>query len=306
MNNDFLIRHATLRQLQLLVTVAYSQSYTRAAENLHVSQPTVSIQIQKLSDAIGMPLFDCVGKKLYLTSVGEKVLEVAEDILDSLGQLSNDIIELKGEVQGDLKIASVTNSKYFMPRLLGVFLQKYPKVQPYLKVTNRARVLERMLHNEDDLYIIGQVPKEIDVHIEDFLENTLVFVAYPEHPLAYKKAISLNKICQERLLMRETGSGTRKVLDEVFKQHKLDANIYMDLGSSEAIKQAVMAGLGISVLSLNNLQLEIDSGHLVILDVKEFPVKRAWNIVYYKNKKLSLVARTFLEFMLSEGRDILR
>jgi len=304
MNRDFLIRHATLRQLQILTSVAYMQSYTKAANNLYLSQPTVSIQIQKLSDAIGMPLFDCVGKKLHLTVAGNKVLQAAEEILDCLAHLSDDIIELQGEVKGELKISSVTNAKYFMPKILGVFLQNYPDVKPALKVTNRSSVLSRLKNNEDDIYITGQITDNQDVIIHPFIENEMVIVAYPNHPLKNKKNISLTELCKHQFIRREHGSGTRIAFDKLIEDHQLDIISYMELGSSEAIKQAVMAELGIAVLSLNNIQLELSNNLLIVLSVDKFPIKRYWNVVYSKNKHLSLVAKTFYEFMLKEGIKI--
>jgi len=304
-NSDFLVRQVTLRQLQIFVSVAKTQSYTRAAENLYLSQPTVSIQIQKLSNAVGMPLFDCIGKRLFLTIAGEKVLTAAEEILERLNHLSDDVIELQGKIKGELRISSVTNAKYFMPRILGAFLHQYPDVKPALKVTNRSRVLERLDTNQDEIYITGQVPDGLGVSSYPILENSLVVVAFPEHPLAGRKRVLLKELSEQRFLMREKGSGTRIAIDEMIVENNLSLNVYMELGSSEAIKQAVMAGLGIAILSLNNIKLELKNDLIVVLPVTKFPLKKFWNIVHLKDKKLSLVARTFLDFMLQEGNDII-
>jgi DNA-binding transcriptional LysR family regulator len=303
---DFLVRHASLRQSQILVTVVHTGGYTRAAETLHLTQPTVFMQVKKLSETVGLPLFERVGKRLHLTLVGRKVLDAAEDILERLGHLGDDMIELKGEVKGELRIAGVTTVKYFMPHLLGAFLQAYPEVKPLLTVTNRARVIGRLTDNEDELIIMGQVPDHLEVEAYPFLENKLIVVASPNHRLARKPSISLARLTEERFLVREAGSGTRLAMDHLLAEHGLTINPYMELGSSEAIKQAVMAGLGLSVLSINNLRLELAGGHVAVLDVEGFPLERYWYAVHLKNKKLSLVTRTFLDFLLKQGKDVLQ
>jgi len=187
-----------------------------------------------------------------------------------------------------------------MPKILGQFLHTYPEVQPALKVTNRSSVLARLNNNEDDIYITGQIREKLDIEIHPFIENEMVIVAHPGHPLANQNNISLNELCKQQFIMREQGSGTRIAFDELIEEHQLDINTYMELASSEAIKQAVMADLGIAVLSKNNIQLELKNKLLIILSVDEFPIKRYWNVVYSNNRHLSLVARTFLEFMLKQ------
>ncbi len=304
--SDYLIRRATLRQLQIFVIVARQGGFTKAAEQLHLSQPTVSMQVHKLSETLDSPLFEQLGKKLYLTAAGQKVLSAAEDILERLSHLHDDMMELKHKVKGELHIAAVTNAKYFMPRLLGVFLQQHPEVKPYLKVTNRSSVIKRIKEgHQDELFILGQLPEDMDVANYCFLENKLVVIASPRHPLAKQAPVSLAQLSQERFLMRETGSGTRLAVEQRFQKNNLTINPYMELGSSEAIKQAVMAGLGLSVLSLDNLSLELRGGYIAVLQVEGFPLIRYWNAMHLKNKKLSLVARTFLDFLRNEGKTVL-
>jgi len=305
LDNNFLIRHASLRQLQILVTVAHAGGYTRAAESLHLTQPTVYMQVKKLSDAIGLPLFERLGKQLHLTLAGRKVVAAAEDILDRLVLLRDDIIELKGEVKGELRIAAVTTAKYFMPHLLGSFLQTYTEVEPSLRVTNKATLINRLINNEDDLVIMGVVPEDLDVVAYPILDNILVPVSSIDHPLAGEKNISLQRLSQERFLAREPGSGTRQAMDRLFDENGLTVRSHMELGSTEAIKQAVMAGLGVSVLSLFNLRLELATGHIAVLDVEGFPLRRRWYAVHMKGKQLSLVARTFLDFLIEEGETAL-
>ncbi|WP_457673825.1 LysR family transcriptional regulator [Thiolapillus sp.] len=304
-STDSLARTTTLRQLQILVAVARHGGYTRAAEALHLTQPTVSMQVKKLSEAIGMPLFEQSGKTLQLTPAGRKTLDASRDILDRLELLGGEISSLTGEVKGELRIAVVTTAKYFMPHLLGVFVQRYPDVEPRLLVTNREKVLERLEDARDDLLIMGKVPDELEVEATPFLDNDLVVIAPPGHRLAKKRAIPLKKLLAERVLLREPGSGTRLAMDKLFSQNDLILEPYMELGSIEAIKQAVMAGLGISVMSAHNLRLELDSGKICILDVKGFPLRRHWFAVHASNRKLSLVAQTFLDFIRDEGSAIL-
>ncbi|WP_293645103.1 LysR family transcriptional regulator [Thiolapillus sp.] len=302
---DALARTTTLRQLQILVAVARHGGYTRAAEALHLTQPTVSMQVKKLSNHIGLPLFEQRGKKLQLTMAGRKTLEASRDILSRLELLGGEISSLTGEIKGELHIAVVTTAKYFMPHLLGIFVQRYPEVQPRLFVTNREKVLQRLSDGEDDLLIMGKVPEELAVEATPFLDNDLVVIAPPGHRLAKKRAIPLKQLLQERFLLREPGSGTRLAMDKLFTDKNLVLEPYMELGSIEAIKQAVMAGLGISVMSEHNLRLELDSGKICVLDVKGFPLRRHWFAVHASDHKLSLVARTFLDFIRDEGSLIL-
>jgi len=301
-----LIRHLTLRQMQIFEAVVRLRGYTRAANELHLSQPTVSMQVKKLTETIGYPLLEKVGSHLHTTAVGDEVYNTSKNILSSMASLSNSAAELEGVVKGPLRLAVITTAKYFMPHLLGAFISQYPEVQPVLKVTNRSRVLERLKSNEDDLLIMGQVPDELSVEAHPFIDNELVVVSNPQHPLVKCKNISLEDLSKERFLVRESGSGTRLAIDRLFDEQDLKVQPYMELGSSEAIKQAVMAGLGISVLSRHNLRLELAGEHIAILDVKGFPLFYRWYAVHLKNKKLSLVSRTFLHFLLQQGKDMLQ
>ncbi|MFQ5644089.1 MAG: LysR family transcriptional regulator [Thiogranum sp.] len=301
-----LIRHVTLRQLQIFETVIRLGGYTRAAEALHLSQPTVSMQVKKLSDTIGYPLLEKVGSHLHTTAVGDEVYTSAQNILGSMVSLGESAAALEGVVKGPLRIAVITTAKYFMPHLLGAFISQHPEVTPMLKVTNRSRVLERLKSNEDDLLIMGQVPVELDVEAHPFVDNELVVVASTRHPLTQCSSISLRQLSEERFLVREAGSGTRLAVDRVFAEQDLEVQPYMELGSSEAIKQAVMAGLGISVLSRHNLRLELAGNHIAILDVKGFPLFYRWYAVHLKGRKLSLVSRTFLDFLLRQGKGMLQ
>ena len=298
--------HLTLQQLRLFESVSRNASFTRAAEEMHLTQPAVSIQVKRLEEQVGLPLFEQVGKKIFPTSAGKEMYQASKDILERVSQLKDTVADLKGIVKGPLTLAVVTTSKYFMPHLLGTFLQQYPEVEPKLRFTNRAKVIQRLIDNQDDFVVMGQIPTEPKFEAYPFLENILVAVAHPNHPLAKKKKIKLKELAQQRFLVREQGSGTRLVIDRLLEKQDLAIEPYMELGSSEAIKQGVMAGLGIAVLSLHSLTLERDAGKLVVLNVEGFPVTRRWYAVHLKGKKLPLVARTFLDFILNNSEDVLQ
>ncbi len=304
-SSEKLIRHVSLRQLQIFEAVVRLGGYTRAAEALHLTQPTVSMQIKKLSDALGMPLLEQIGRKIYPTAAGRNVHAAALDILGRMVELGENAAEFEGSIKGSLQIAVITTAKYFMPHLLGRFVALHPEVTPSLTVTNRAKVLQRLKDNEDDLLIMGQAPEQLPVVAHPFIDNELVVVAPPYHPLAKEKNIPLRRLLQERFLVREPGSGTRQTVDRLFAERGLEIRPYMELGSSEAIKQGVMAGLGLSVLSRHNIRLELAGGHIAELDVEGFPLVRRWYAVHQKGKKLSRVARSFLDFILDQSDDIL-
>lgn len=297
--------HLTLQQLKLFESVSRNGSYTRAAEEMHLTQPAVSIQIKRLEEQVGLPLFEQVGKRIFPTAAGKAMYEASTDILNRVGELRRAVSELKGVVKGPLQLSAVTTAKYFMPHLLGSFLQKYPEVEPKLKFANRAGVVFSLMNNEDDFVVMGQIPQDALLDAHPFLENILVVVAPPDHPFAAKAGIELKDLVKERFLGREDGSGTRMVFGQLLENNGLRLDPYMELGSSEAIKQGVMAGLGLAVLSLHGLRLEAAAGKLVVLDVEGFPLKRRWYAVHLKGKKLSLVARTFLDYILKESHRVL-
>ncbi len=300
-----LARRITLRQMEIFSAVARLGGFTAAAEALHLTQPTVSMQVRKLAEALGSNLFETRGRTLVLTPEGEKLLAAADDIFDRLEQLEEECQALSGEVRGNLRIAAVTTAKYFLPRLLGEFLAIHPDVEPHLAITNRARVIELLHSGAEDLIIMGRVPAGLDVEAHAFLENELVVVAPPDHPLRDMRPIPLTRIAEARFLVREPGSGTRTAVDNLFAEHGLTVRPTMELGSSEAIKQAVLAGLGVSVLPLHNIQRELRSGDIIVLDVEHFPLRRKWYAVHLKGRRLSHVARTFLSFLTHEGAQLL-
>jgi DNA-binding transcriptional LysR family regulator len=291
------MRNSTLRQLELFEAIARLGSFTRAAEELFLTQPTVSMQIKKLSDTVGMPLFEQVGKKIYLTDIGHELHRTCCGISEHLANFEMIAADMKGLKKGKLRLAVVTTAKYFAPRLLGTFCQQYPGVDVSLKVSNRERVLERLANNQDDLYILGQPPEDVDVVAEAFLENNLVVIAPANHPLAKKKRIPLERLAGEPFLLREPGSGTRIATERQFDKAGLKLKMRMELGSNEAIKQAVIGGLGVSVLSRHTLESDTPTKQFVVLNVQGFPIKRHWYFVYPAGKQLSVIARTFVDHL---------
>ncbi|MFP4560185.1 MAG: LysR substrate-binding domain-containing protein [Thiohalorhabdus sp.] len=293
--------HLTLRQLQVFEAVARHLNYTRAAEELFMTQPAVSGHIRQMEEEAGLPLIEHVGKRLYLTEAGAEVQRAAQDMRHRLEDLEMAVADLAGMVRGHLRLAVTTTAKYFAPHLLGVFSRRYPGVEIRLEVSNRENVLERLAANEDELAIMGRVPKGMNVTGTAFTENPLVVVAPPGHPLVGEGEIPPERLAEESFVVREAGSGTRLAMEQYFAERGLAMKSRMELGSNETIKQAVMAGLGLSVLSWHTLSLERTTGRLVVLDVAGFPLKRHWYAVHLKEKKLSVVARTFLEFLAAEG-----
>jgi DNA-binding transcriptional LysR family regulator len=292
------MRRTTLRQLEVFAAIARLGSFTRAAEELHLTQPTASMQIKKLTDAVGLPLFEQVGKKIFLTAAGRALQDFSREIFEDFTRFEMQVADLKGLKKGGLRLGVITTAKYFIPRLLGPFCREYPGIDVAMKVSNRERILERLTDNEDDLYILGQPPEDIDVIAEPFLANPLIVLAPADHPLARVKNIPLKRLAEEPFLLRESGSGTRIATEQLFAQHNLKIKVRMELGSNEAIKQAVVGGLGISVLSSHTLSLDMPMQQLVLLDVEGFPIQRHWYVTYPKGKQLSVVAHTFLDYLM--------
>jgi LysR family transcriptional regulator, low CO2-responsive transcriptional regulator len=292
---------ATLHQLKVFETVARNGSFTRAAEELLITQPTVSSQVKQLTKAVGLPLFEQIGKSLYLTDAGKELLVTCQGIFEQLNNFEIKIADLKGTKQGQLKLAVITTAKYFIPRLLGSFCQKYPGIDVALKVVNHHEIQQRMLDNKDDLYIVSNPNRDIDLKSQAFLNNPLVVVARKDHPLAMKKNVNLQELNDQPFIMREQGSGTREAIVQLFSKYDISVKVKLELGSNEAIKQAISGGLGMSILSEHCLISERANGELTILDFEHFPIKRRWFVAHLAGKKLSVIAETFLEYLLEES-----
>ncbi|MBC6476115.1 MAG: LysR family transcriptional regulator [Hormoscilla sp. GM102CHS1] len=298
------MKQATLHQLKVFEAAARHGSFTRAAEELYLTQPTISMQVKQLTKTVGLPLFEQVGKRLFLTNAGEELFAACLDIFNRLSQLEMAVADLKGLKQGQLRLTVITTAKYFVPRLLGPFCQRYPGIDVSLQVTNHDGLRSRMNDNSDDLYILSQVPENTDLVSHKFLENPLVVLADRNHPLAEEKNIPLERLRDSPFIMREPGSGTRRAVEKLFREHNVSVKVRLELGSNEAIKQAIVGGLGISVLSKHTLALQCDTGRLTILNVEGFPIERYWHVVYPSSKHLSVVAKTFLEYLLDEGKQV--
>ncbi len=289
--------HATLHQLKVFEATARHGSFTRAAEELFLTQPTVSMQVKQLTKAIGLPLFEQVGKRLFLTDAGRELFSTCQEIFGKLEQLEMSIADLKGMKQGRLRLAVITTAKYFLPRLLGPFCQKYPGVDISLTVTNHERVIERLGNNQDDLYVMSQLPENLDILAHPFLDNPLVVIGPKTHPLAKEKNIPLKRLAEETFIMREPGSGTRRAFQKLLDDQGLSVRVRLELGSNEAIKQAIAGGLGLAVLSSHTIAHDGSMGELMAFDVEGFPIPRKWYVVHLSGKQLSVVASTFLDYL---------
>ncbi|HUT40956.1 MAG TPA: LysR family transcriptional regulator, partial [Gammaproteobacteria bacterium] len=280
-----LARRISLRQLQVFEAVARLLSFTRAAQELHLTQPTVSMQLKKLESDIGLPLTEQVGKRISLTDAGSALNSAARDILETLGRFEMQIDDQKGLRTGQLRIAVVTTANYFAPRLLGRFCSTWPGIKVALEVTNREHILERMANNRDDLYLIGKPPASSELEFQPYLMNPMVVVAPASHRLAGRKALSIAEIADEFFILREQGSGTRIALEQKFAEAGHALKVRMELGSNESIKQGITGGLGIAVLSLHTLTAG-DMKELAVLDVQGFPIPWQWYVGYPRGKRL--------------------
>jgi DNA-binding transcriptional LysR family regulator len=292
--------HLTLRQLQVFESTARHLSLSRAAEELHLSQPGVSMQLKKLAEAVGHPLIEQSSKRVRLTDQGQELVTTAREILGAVKRYELSLIARQGLTQGTLRLVAISTASYFIPRLLSKFAQVHPGVKISLCVTNRELVLHSLTSGLEDLFILGQPPEGLAVTAIPFMENPLIVLAAPDHPLAKVRNIPLARLAEEAWLMRESGSGTRKAAERLFAENGLILKARMELGNNESIKQAVLTGLGISVLSRHTLALH-DPAQFAVLDVQGFPIIRQWYAVYPAGRQRSVVARTFLDFLLSHG-----
>ena len=296
--------HATLHPLAVFEATARLGSFTRAAEELFITQPTVSSQIKHLTSVVGLPLFEQIGKRLYLTEAGKELMNTCQEIFHRLDNFEMKIADLKGTKQGKLRLGVITTAKYFIPRILGSFCEEYPGIDISLNVTNHQQMERRMLENQDDLYILSKPPEDLDLSSQPFLENPLVAIARIDHPLATEKNIPISKLTGEPFIMREEGSGTRSAVEELFALNRVHVAVRLELGSNEAIKQAIAGGLGISVLSQHTLISQNHSPELTILDVQHFPIRRRWYVAHLSGKRLSVIAQAFLEYLIEKSKKI--
>jgi DNA-binding transcriptional LysR family regulator len=263
------------------------------------------MQIKQAENAVGLPLFDQVGKKLHLTEAGSELLRCARSMLQQMQEMETVFDEMKGLERGQLNISVVSTANYFMPKLLAKFIPAHPKIQVSLSVANRDTVIKLLVENIADLAIMGQPPEGSDMRAEAFMENPLVVIASPKHPLAQAGKIHPRQLANETFLLREQGSGTRGVVERFFKSYKFALPKHMEMDTNEAIKQSVQAGIGIGIISRHGIELELETHRLVVLDVDHFPIVRHWHIVHRKDKRPSTAAHEFEHFLLQESQNMM-
>lgn len=302
---DF-IRSLTLRQLQIFASAASHVSFARTAEELHLTQPAVSMQIKQLEDTIGLQLFDRMGRGLALTEAGEKLVHHAMRILGELRDAEETLQSLKSANTGTITVGLISTAKYFAPKLLARYSEQFPGVDVRFVIGNREGLLKLLQDNGIDLAIMGRVPKELDAVSAALATHPHVIIAPAQHRLKDAKRFDMHELRHEAFLLREEGSGTRSVAEEMFKHHLFQPAKVVTLGSNESIKQAVMAGMGVSLLSLHTLLLELRTGEVCVLDVNGTPIIRTWHIVHMATKRLSPAGETFRRFMLDNTAEQLQ
>lgn len=295
------MKHVTLRQLKVFESVARHLSFSRAAEELHLTQPAVSMQVKQLEEQAGLPLTEMVGKKVFLTEAGEEVARHARRIAQQLREAEEALDAIKGVRGGRLSIGVISTAKYFAPRLLAEFRRRHPGIELDLRVNNRETVVRQLADNEIDLAIMGQPPQEFTTVAETFADHPLVIVAAPDHPLAARARVMPADLAEETFLIREPGSGTRATMERYFADAGFAPRHVLEMVGNETIKQAVMAGLGLAFISSHTVSLECEVGRLVRLPVAGTPVIRRWFVVHRADKELLPVAETFRVFLLAEA-----
>ena len=295
------MKHATLRQLKVFEAVARHLSFSRAAEELHLTQPAVSIQVRKLEDHAGMPLFEQFGKKIYLTAAGAELLDIGRNIMHQFDIAESAMTQLKGVSGGKLNVAVISAGDYFFPRLLVEFIGRHQGVVLNFTVHNREGLLEKISANQTDLAIMVRPPQDPDMVCEAFAPHPYVIVAAPSHSLAGENDIGMERLIREHFVVREKGSDTWQSMQEGFGDHIQRLKIAMEITSTETIKQAVMAGMGIGFLSAHTITQELRIGSLKVLDVQGFPLMLNWYVLHRRQKRLPPVAQAFKDFLVAEG-----
>ena len=290
--------HVTFRQLRLFLALADTGSVSAAARALHITQPTASMQLREITESIGIPLYEVLKRRVYLTEAGKELARTARTIANEWDAYRQTVDGLKGLTRGQLRIAVVSTAKYFVPRLLGSFCARYPTIDLSLEILNRDGVITRLRSNLDDLYVMSMPPDDLPLHDTTLMPNPLVVVAPADHPLAAEQHLTLGTLAHERLILREPGSGTRRTIDSHFAKHRFKPARILELGSNEAIKEAVAAGLGLSILSVHAIQARPADQGVSLVHVEGFPLPSNWHIVYPQGKHLSPIARVFHDHLL--------
>ena len=300
------MRNATVRQLQIFSVAAANLSFARAAEQLHLTHAAISLRIKQLEEVSGIELFERIGKRVFLTEAGEIMLEYARQILNSLKEADEALSAIKGLKGGRVAVAVTSTAEYFAPGLLAAFRRVHPEVGIRLLIDNRESVSRLLSRNEVDVAIMGRPPADFDAAAEAFAPHPLVVIAAADHPLAKRKQVRADDLAGETLIVRESGSGTRSAMEGFLADHGVVLPVGMEMGSNEAIKQAVVAGLGVSFISLHTLGLELKNKRLAVLKVEGTPVMRRWHIVRHRSKRLTPALGAFWEYVLAFAPDQLK
>ena len=299
------MRPYTLKQIQTFLEVARQRSVSKAAERLFVTQPAVSMQIRQLEDAFGLALIEPVGRNIRLTQAGEAFLVHTQAAMGQLKDLEAQMADYVGLKSGRLDLAVVSTAKYFIPMLLVRFGKLFQGIRVQLKIDNRENILGMLARNEADLVVMGRAPADMDCLAVPFATNPLTIVAAPDHPLVRRKQLPFSALAEYSFVVREEGSGTRAAMERLFSEHNTPLKIEMEMPSNETIKQAVMAGMGLSFLSTRTVRHELASGHIATVDIEGLPRMGHWYVTHLSQKKLSPAARSFKDFLIEQGGGLM-
>jgi DNA-binding transcriptional LysR family regulator len=299
------MRRYTLRQLDTFLEVTRQLSISRAAAALHVSQPAVSMQLRQLEESLGLPLYEPAGRRIRLTDAGQEVAQYALAATAQLRQMEDAMAARRGIRKGRVALAIVSTAKYFVPMLLVLFRKRFPDIEIALQIHNRESIMHLLARNEVDLVIMGRAPEALDCVASAFATNPLGVICAPGHPLSRRRNAPLSILNDEVFVVREAGSGTRQAMERLFGEHGIQPKVAMEMPSNETIKQAVMAGMGMSFLSLRTIRQELASGHLVLVDIDGLPIVRHWHITHLAAKRLSPAATVFRDFIIDEAAALI-
>lgn len=294
--------NVTFRQLRLFQALADTGSVSAAAKTMHVTQPTASMQLKEMTLSVGLPLYEIVAKKIYLTEVGKELAATARAMTQTWDAFEQNVDAVKGLSRGKLRVAVVSTAKYFMPRLIGSFCERHPAIDVSLEILNRDGVVHRLRENRDDLYIMSKPPPDMDLNDEVFMPNPIVLITPTSDPLARRMGVPLHELAQRRFILREKGSGTRTTGDQFFRKMKFRPDVRLELGSNEAVKESVAGGLGVGLISRHALHGHQKEHGVCVIDVEDFPLPSAWHIVHPAGKKLPPLALAFKQHLLKEVR----
>lgn len=293
--------HYTLKQIQTFIEVARERSVSKAAERLFVTQPAVSMQIKQLEDTFGLALIEPSGRNIRLTHAGEEFLTHAIGAIGQFKDLEASMAEHVGNKKGRIDLAIVSTAKYFVPMLLVRFSKLLPDIEVKLRIDNRENILGMLSRNEVDLVMMGRAPSTLECEATAFATNPQGFVCAPDHPLSRRKRAAFDLLKDYPFVVREQGSGTRAAMERLFAQHDVPLKVAMEMPSNETIKQAVMAGMGMSFLSLRTVRHELAAGHLALVDITGMPIVGNWYVTHLKQKKLSPAAKAFKSFLIEQA-----